>query len=626
MQKIEKAGCCFFIFLLLFSVKNTILFAKTNVHMSPKNWLAFRCTEMIKKIFEKTVSPSEIVIQNTPSHFIGEYSIVCFSLSRQIKKSPHQIAEQIENELSKEEDIASVETVKGFVNVCFSDVFWKNIYEEHIEKETFLTVQNIGENEVALVEFSSPNTNKPLHLGHIRNNLLGMSVSRVLETLRYEVKRIQIINDRGIHICKSMIAWKRYGEGKTPTSKNKKGDHFVGDYYVKYNDAFLEEVSILEKEGYSRKDAEENAPIFKEAQTLLLDWEKGETEVIELWKKMNEWVYKGFGETYKKLGVSFHKNYYESETYLLGKDIVHQGVEKKVFFTEKDGSIWIDLEAENLDKKLLQRSNGTSVYMTQDLGTAVQRKKDFDFKKMIYVVGNEQDYHFSVLFSTLKKMGFAWAENCFHLSYGMIELPSGKMKSREGTVVDADDLIQEMEKNAFETFEALKKENSFSDDERKEITRKIALAALKFFILKVNPKKKMVFNPEESIDLQGDTGPFVQYTYVRIHSLLKQYPIEKSTSTLSKNISIHKKERTLMQLMFEYETVLIEAAKEYNPATIANYVFEIAKNFNSYYQEVPIGKEENEIVKNFRIHLIQKISLLIEKCGFLLGMEFPKKM
>lgn len=475
-----------------------------------------------------------------------------------------------------------------------------------------------------MVEYSSPNTNKPLHLGHVRNNLLGYSVAEILKAAGNTVYKTQIINDRGIHICKSMLAWKKFGNDETPESTGLKGDKLVGNYYVKFDQKYKQEIEALKAEGKSEEAAKQEAPILLEAKKMLLQWEAGDPETIALWKKMNEWVYAGFEETYRELGVDFDKNYYESNTYLLGKDVVADGLKKGVFYKKEDGSVWIDLTEEGLDEKIVLRADGTAVYMTQDIGTAIQRVKDFHIDGMVYTVGNEQDYHFKVLFLILKKLGFAWAENLYHLSYGMVDLPSGKMKSREGTVVDADELMREMTETAKNISEELGKLDGYSSEEKEALYKIIGLGALKYYILKVDPKKRILFDPKESVDFQGNTGPFIQYTYARIQSILR-----KAKEEISEEITgytLHEKEKELLKQLQIYSQIVPQAAEQHSPALIANYVYDLVKTFNSFYQNVSILGAETEKEKTFRVQLSQEVAKVI-KSGFgLLGITMPERM
>ena len=549
-----------------------------------------------------------IEIQLTRKEFEGDYTIVLFPLLKFIKAKPEQIGEVLGAYLTEHlAEVTAYNVVKGFLNLTIADSYFLSFFGEIAAQERYGTTPITAESPAMIVEYSSPNTNKPLHLGHIRNNLLGFSMAKILEATGKRVYKTQIINDRGIHICKSMIAWQLFGKGETPESTELKGDKLVGKYYVLFDKAYKEEIAQLIAEGKSKEVAEREAPIFVKAQEMLRLWEQGDAATLALWKQMNQWVYDGFEVTYRNLGVSFDRNYYESETYLLGKDIVQRGLEQGVFYRKEDGSVWIDLTADGLDEKLVLRSDGTSVYITQDLGTATKRIEE-DFPKvegMIYTVGNEQDYHFKVLFLILQKLGFAWAKNLYHLSYGMVELPNGKMKSREGTVVDADDLMEEMGQVA------------------EELYRVIGLGALKYYILKVDPKKKIAFNPQESIDFQGNTGPFIQYTYARIQSILRK---AGKLPTLPTSGDLHPKERELIKQLSLFASVVQQAADTYSPALIANYVYELVKEFNSFYQNVSILGEEDPVKRSLRIHLSRKVGEVIAIGFDLLGIEVPERM
>ncbi|MFK8289191.1 arginine--tRNA ligase [Capnocytophaga canimorsus] len=590
--------------------------------------------EILKKYTQKAgeqifgVSLENIELQQTKKEFEGDITIVIFPMLRQIKGNPEQIGQQIGTFLQENvKEVESFNVIKGFLNLVISDSYYIDFLKS-IENETHFGLAQLNSKKTIMVEYSSPNTNKPLHLGHIRNNLLGYSVAEILKAAGHKVYKTQIINDRGIHICKSMIAWQRFGNGETPESSGLKGDKLVGNYYVAFDKAYKSEIEQLISEGKTKEEAEKQAPIFLEAQEMLRKWEAGDEQVISLWKEMNQWVYSGFSTTYKNLGVDFDSYYYESDTYLLGKDIIEEGLQKGVFFKKEDGSVWCDLTADGLDEKLVLRSDGTSVYITQDIGTATQRVKDYpDVKGMVYTVGNEQDYHFKVLFLILKKLGFDWAENLYHLSYGMVDLPSGKMKSREGTVVDADDLIAEMEQTAEEISQELGKLDGYDDNQKKELYHTIGLGALKYYILKVDPKKRILFDPKESIDFQGNTGPFVQYTYARIKSILRKYnEIEVSKSENYSISELHPKEKTLLKNMALFPEVVQNAADSYSPAVIANYVYDLVKDFNSFYQNVSILGEENVAKREFRVSLCKKISEIIALAFAMLGIQVPERM
>lgn len=567
-----------------------------------------------------------IEIQLTRKEFEGDYTLVLFPLLKLIKAKPEQIGEVLGSYLTEHvAEVTAYNVVKGFLNLSIADSYFLSFFGEIAAQERYGTTPVTSESPAMIVEYSSPNTNKPLHLGHIRNNLLGFAMAKILEGTGKRVYKTQIINDRGIHICKSMVAWQRFGKGETPKSTGMKGDKLVGKYYVLFDKAYKEEIAQLIAEGKSKEVAEREAPIFLEAQQMLRLWEQGDADTLALWKQMNQWVYDGFEVTYRNLGVSFDRNYYESETYLLGKDIVQRGLEQGVFYRKEDGSVWIDLTADGLDEKLVLRSDGTSVYITQDFGTAIKRIEE-DFPKvegMIYTVGNEQDYHFKVLFLILQKLGFAWAKNLYHLSYGMVELPNGKMKSREGTVVDADDLMEEMVQVAEELSQELGKLDGYDQQQKQQLYRVIGLGALKYYILKVDPKKKIAFNPQESIDFQGNTGPFIQYTYARIQSILRkagELPALPTTGEL------HAKERELIKQLSLFASVVQQAADTYSPALIANYVYELVKEFNSFYQNVSILGEEDPIKRALRIHLSRKVGEVIATGFDLLGIEVPERM
>ncbi len=554
-------------------------------------------------------------ISRTKKDFIGHFTVVLFPLIPIIKKSPNDIAFEIVNYVnSKTEIIQDFNVIQGFLNISFKDSFLISVFDSRNKEHK-------NQKELFLIEFSSPNTNKPLHLGHIRNILLGDSVSRIFQYNSINVHKTQIINDRGIHICKSMVAWIKFGNDSSPESEGLKGDHFVGKYYVKYNDEFEHQVKQLVLKGFSEDEAKKNAQIFIEAQEMLLKWEANDKDVINLWKKMNSWVYEGFDQTYKKLNVDFDSIYYESNTYLTGKDIVLEGLSKDVFFKKEDGSIWVDLTSQGLDEKLLLRSDGTSVYITQDIGTAYLRYKDHPaMKGMIYTTGNEQDYHFDVLFKVIGLIGYPWSSRLKHLSYGMVDLPSGKMKSREGTVVDADDLIDQMVEKAKSISESLGKTNDYSDHKKNDLYKTIALGALKYHILKVDPKKRILFDPNASIDFNGNTGPFIQYTYARIKSLEK-----KNNNNLDfSKVNLNEKEREIIILLSEFDLIAKSACKNLNPALIANYIYELVKSYNSFYQSFTILG--NKPINSFRIHLSTKVGEQIKTSMYLLGIDMPERM
>ena len=592
--------------------------------MNIEQILASKVNEAVKKHYE--VEPENIEFQPTRKDFEGDITLVVFPMLKQIKTNPAQLAENIGKYLEAEvEEVAAYNVIQGFLNIVISDKYYINFFNEVKDREDFGILLPQSDASGIMVEYSSPNTNKPLHLGHIRNNLLGYSVSEILKAAGNEVYKVQVINDRGIHICKSMVAWQKFGEGETPESTGLKGDKLVGNYYVKFDQEYKKEIAQLKEEGKSEEEAKAEAPIFVEAQEMLRKWEANDPEVVKLWSTMNQWVYDGFEKTYDALGVDFDKNYYESETYLLGKDNVQKGLEDGVFFKKEDGSVWIDLSDEGLDEKIVLRSDGTAVYMTQDIGTAIQRFADFDINQMVYTVGNEQEYHFKVLFLILKKLGYDWADALYHLSYGMVDLPSGKMKSREGTVVDADDLIKEMAETAKSISEELGKLDGYSDAEKEELYRIIGLGALKYYILKVDPRKRILFNPEESVDFQGNTGPFIQYTYARIQSILRKADFDTSAD-LSKDFSFHEKEKELIKQVQLFPETVGLAAENHSPALIANYTYELVKSFNSFYQNVQILGIENEDEKVFRVQLSRLVANVI-KSGFkLLGIEVPERM
>ena len=575
------------------------------------------------------VSLENVELQQTKKEFVGDVTLVVFSLLRHIKGNPVQIGEQIGTYLKEKVGnlVTDFNVIKGFLNLVIADTYYLNFLTEIKDNPQFgLTTPN--SKEAILVEYSSPNTNKPLHLGHIRNNLLGYSVAEILKAAGHKVYKTQIINDRGIHICKSMVAWLRFGNGETPENTGLKGDKLVGNYYVAFDKAYKEEIQELIAQGKSKEEAEKQAPIFVAAQEMLRQWEAGDPEVMKLWKQMNGWVYDGFAVTYKNLGVDFNSYYYESNTYLLGKDIVEQGLQKGVFFKKEDGSVWCDLTADGLDEKLVLRADGTSVYITQDMGTAIQRVKDYpDVKGMVYTVGNEQDYHFKVLFLILKKLGYDWASHLYHLSYGMVDLPSGKMKSREGTVVDADDLIAEMEQTAKVISQELGKLDGYTEAQKEDLYHTIGLGALKYYILKVDPKKRILFDPKESIDFQGNTGPFIQYTYARIQSILRKYAeMGDNKEAITLPSVLQEKEKTLLKSITLFPSIVQEAADNYSPAVVANYVYDLVKDFNSFYQNVSILGEEDTSKRHFRVALSKKIGELIAESFKILGIQVPERM
>ncbi len=578
----------------------------------------------IQELFN--VSVDRVEFQLTRKDFEGDITMVIFPLLKVIKGNPIEIGTKIGDYLVENaEEVVRFNVVSGFLNIVVSDDYYLNFFNNIKTDENFGFVSAMPNEKAVMVEYSSPNTNKPLHLGHVRNNLLGYSVAEIIKASGKKVYKTQIINDRGIHICKSMLAWQKFGEGQTPESAGLKGDKLVGNFYVKFDQEYKAQINALIAQGKTEDEAKKQAPIILEAQQMLLDWEAGKPEVIELWKKMNQWVYDGFAQTYKNLGVDFDSYYYESNTYLLGKEVVQFGLEKGIFEKDTDASVWIDLTEDGLDRKIVLRSDGTAVYMTQDIGTAIQRVKDFsDVGGMVYTVGNEQDYHFKVLFLILKKLGFDWAESLFHLSYGMVELPSGKMKSREGTVVDADDLMEEMTETAGRISTELGKLEGYSTDEKAKLFKTIGLGALKYYILKVDPKKQILFNPEESVDFAGNTGPFIQYTYARIQSILRKANFDLNVTTSA--IELHEKEKELLKQIELFPEVIQNAANNHSPALVANYTYELVKEYNSFYQSVSILGEEDLTKKTFRVQLSKKVGETIKSAFKLLGIEVPERM
>lgn len=588
--------------------------------------LSKRISALLTPFFEKhhNLEIREFDYQATRKEFEGDITLVVFSLLRHIKGNPVQLGTSIGEYLKNASDlITDFNVVKGFLNLSVADEFFSSALGEISNENNYGKVV-VDKNKVHLVEYSSPNTNKPLHLGHIRNNLLGYSVAQILEASGKQVLKTQIINDRGIHICKSMVGWQKFGDGETPESSGLKGDKLVGNYYVRFDQEYKKEISALVAEGKTEDQAKVEAPLFKSAQKMLRDWEAGDTEVVALWKTMNQWVYDGFAVTYKKLGVDFHSYYYESNTYLLGKELIRLGLEKELFYTKEDGSVWIDLTEEGLDEKLLLRSDGTAVYMTQDLGTALQRYKDNPtMDGMVYTVGNEQDYHFKVLFLILQKLGYHWASSLFHLSYGMVDLPEGKMKSREGTVVDADDLMLEMRDTAASLANELGKLEGMNEGEKQDLYHTIGLGALKYFILKVDPKKRILFDPRSSVDFAGNTGPFIQYTYARIQSILRKAPEEAIHFT---DLTLNPKEKEIIKQLLLYPETIQQAAAQYSPALIANYVYDLVKLFNSFYQSISILGEEDQKLLQFRVELSRNVGKVIESGCQLLGIDVPERM
>ena len=578
----------------------------------------------IQALFD--VAVDKIEFQTTRKEFEGDITMVIFPLLKVIKSNPAELGNKIGNYLVENvTEVARFNVVSGFLNIVIADSYYLNFFNEIKDNTKFGYVTPGNTEKAIMVEYSSPNTNKPLHLGHVRNNLLGYSVAEIIKASGKKVYKTQIINDRGIHICKSMLAWEKFGNGETPQSSNLKGDKLVGKYYVEFDKAYKSEINQLIETGKTEEEAKKQAPIIVEAQDMLKKWEAGDDAVIALWKKMNQWVYDGFAATYTNLGVNFDKYYYESNTYLLGKDVVQVGLDKGVFEKDPDGSVWIDLTDEGLDRKIVLRSDGTAVYMTQDIGTAIQRVKDMpDVGGMVYTVGNEQDYHFKVLFLILKKLGFDWASSLYHLSYGMVDLPSGKMKSREGTVVDADDLMQDMTDTAKQISEDLGKLDSYSPEEKAKLYKTIGLGALKYYILKVDPKKRILFNPEESVDFAGNTGPFIQYTYARIQSIIRKADFDFSEKT--NTTELHEKEKELVKQLELFPEVIQNAAQNHSPALIANYTYDLVKEYNSFYQSVHILGEADLTKKIFRVQLSQKVAEVIKAAFTLLGIEVPERM
>ena len=578
--------------------------------------------DAFENIFQ--IKPNNIELQQTKKEFEGDITLVVFPLVKELKMNPKEIAEKIGDYLVQSSSVVSYNIVSGFLNLLIAERYYLDFFNS-VKDNLDYGYTNSVSNDAVMIEYSSPNTNKPLHLGHIRNNLLGHSMAEIYKALGKKVYKTQIINDRGIHICKSMIAWLDYGDDETPSSTNIKGDKFVGDYYIKFDEIYKKEVEELIKGGAAEDEAKQNAPIFLRAKEMLIKWESGDKEVVELWKKMNGWVYEGFEETYKNLGVDFDSYYYESDTYLLGKKFISSGLKSGVFYKKDDGSVWCDLTEDGLDEKIVLRADGTAVYMTQDIGTAVQRVKDCpDINSMVYTVGNEQDYHFKVLFLILKKLGFSWSENLFHLSYGMVDLPSGKMKSREGTVVDADDLMQEMTSTAKEISKSLGKLEGLSEDEKNNVYSTVGLGALKYYILKVDPKKRILFDPKESVDFQGNTASFIQYSYARIQSILNGINFELSKDKYDRKLE--DKEKELIKQIDLFPSAISAAASSHNPALVANYVYDLVKSFNSFYQSLPILKSAFEDKKTFRVELSKLVGITIKNALSLLGIGVVDRM
>lgn len=583
----------------------------------------------ISTLYNQELPEALIQLQKTKKEFEGHLTLVAFPLLKVSKKNPEQTATEIGSYLKENLPvIADFNVIKGFLNLVIDSSYWIEQLNAICMDKNYGFVAETSDSKLVMIEYSSPNTNKPLHLGHIRNNLLGYSLAEIMKANGNKVVKTNIVNDRGIHICKSMLAWQRWGNGETPQSSGKKGDHLIGDYYVKFDQEYKKELKALQATGLTDKEAEAQSALMADAREMLRKWEAGDLETVSLWETMNAWVYAGFDETYKMMGVDFDKIYYESQTYLEGKEKVLEGLQKGVFYQKEDGSVWADLTADGLDEKLLLRADGTSVYMTQDIGTAKLRYDDYSIDKMIYVVGNEQNYHFQVLSLLLDKLGFAFGKDLTHFSYGMVELPEGKMKSREGTVVDADDLMAEMIETAKETSAELGKLDGYSETEANEVARIVGLGALKYFILKVDPRKNMVFNPKESIDFNGNTGPFIQYTYARIQSVLRKAAEQHIIlpATLNNDIAISGKEETLIQMLMEFKDVVKEAADNYSPALIANYIYDLVKEYNQFYHDFSILREENESLKIFRILLSKNIGIVIQRGFSLLGIDVPERM
>lgn len=591
--------------------------------MTVESIIAKGVSHALKALYGVEVNSDTIKPQATRKEFEGNLTVVVFPFLKASHKSPEETGKEIGEWLVENEAaVENFNVVKGFLNILVSPSFWINVLNDMLKEPHYGFKTPTEDSKLVMVEYSSPNTNKPLHLGHVRNNLLGYSLSKILEANGNKVVKTNIVNDRGIHICKSMLAWQKWGNGETPSSSGKKGDHLIGDYYVEFDKHYKQETNELIAGGMTKDEAESSSPLMKEAREMLRKWESGDEEVRNLWRTMNQWVYDGFDETYKRLGVDFDKIYYESDTYLEGKDLVLGGIESGIMYRKDDGSVWADLTNDGLDHKLLLRSDGTSVYMTQDIGTAKLRYQDFPIDKMIYVVGNEQNYHFQVLSLILDKLGFAWGKDLVHFSYGMVELPEGKMKSREGTVVDADDLIDKMVSSAKEA--SAERFADMAPDEAAEVARMVGLGALKYFLLKVDPKKNMLFNPKESIDFNGNTGPFLQYTYARIRSVIRragEFPKE-----VSRNVVPNEKEISLIQRLSDFPNVVKEAGDNYSPALIANYCYDLAKEYNQFYHDYPILKEENLNLRNMRLLLSEEVGVVLKDAAGLLGMEMPERM
>lgn len=597
--------------------------------MNIENLLQEAIIGAIKILYNAEVNESQITLQKTKKEFKGHYTLVTFPLLKISRKKPEDTAEEIGKYLSEKTTvITEYNVIKGFLNLSIAPSVWVELLENINSNPEYGFTPVSEDSPLFMVEYSSPNTNKPLHLGHVRNNLLGHALSEVLKANGKRVVKTNIVNDRGIHICKSMLAWQKWGNGETPVSSGKKGDHLIGDYYVKFDQHYKKEIAELQEKGFSKEEAEEKSLLMSEARELLRKWEANDTETVNLWKMMNDWVYAGFDETYSQMGVTFDKIYYESQTYIPGKEEVLRGLSEGLFYQKEDGSVWADLTPYGLDHKLLLRADGTSVYMTQDIGTAKMRFDDYPIDKMIYVVGNEQNYHFQVLSILLDMLGFEFGKGLVHFSYGMVELPEGKMKSREGTVVDADDLMAEMIETAHETSQELGKLDDVTTEEAEAISRMVGLGALKYFILKVDPKKNMTFNPKESIDFNGNTGPFIQYTHARIQSVIRKAEAQgiEVTENLSNSISLSEKEEGLVQLLSEFDRIVKQAGTEYNVSLIANYIYDLAKEYNQFYHDFTILREENSQLRDFRLLLSRNVALTIKKGMALFGIDVPDRM
>lgn len=601
----------------------------TFILMNIEARIAAKVQKALAYLYETEISRDMVQIQRTRKDFTGDFTVVVFPFLRYSKLPPEQTGQEIGHFLKdKVEEISDFNVIKGFLNLTINNAFWLGFLNSMNQRESIYDLYLEPSDKTIVVEYSSPNTNKPLHLGHIRNNLLGFSISRILEATGNEVKRVNLVNDRGIHICKSMLAWQKWGNGETPTSRGVKGDHLVGDYYVLFDQEYKKQVKQLREEGMSKEGAEKEAPLMKEAREMLHRWEQDDPETVDLWNKMNSWVLEGFDQTYNALGIEFDKVYYESQVYRRGREEVKKGLDRGVFFSRPDGSVWADLSEEDLDQKLLLRADGTSVYITQDIGTAIQRYEEFDFDEHIYVVGNEQNYHFQVLKILLDKLGYSWSEHLHHLAYGMVELPEGKMKSREGTVVDADELIDEMLDTARKMTEESGKLGDFSQREKEAIYRSIGLGALKYFILKVDPKKNMTFDPKESVDFNGNTGPFIQYSYARINSLLskaadRDIPLPGEVSA---NTPLNNKEIQIVKLIHQFPGVIREAGQEMNPSLVANFVYELAKEFNQFYHDYSVLSADNPALIDLRMVISIQVAKVIREAMGLLGIDLPERM